>query len=268
MSPRKLNSIVRAPVGGHAKPTLLFVHGGYQDSRAWDQHFLPFFAAHGYPCVALDLSGHGQSEGREQLHNFGISDYVQDVVQAMHSCSSAPIVIGHSMGAAVVEEAVGESPALATVLMAPVPTIGTVDSIRRAVGAHPEFIGAMLRADSAKLVNDNLELFRDVFFTRDLPLKEVEQIAGLIQPESYTALTDLTMLAWRIRAPAEKIPTLVLSGEKDMLFPPALASFVATRWRTPLHVLPNTGHCIMMDAEWRSAAYLILNWLEFQQPFD
>ena len=44
--------------GNGPKPPLRFVHGGYCDSWCWEPHFLPWFAAQGYPSYALSLRGH------------------------------------------------------------------------------------------------------------------------------------------------------------------------------------------------------------------
>ncbi|HQO29280.1 MAG TPA: alpha/beta fold hydrolase, partial [Accumulibacter sp.] len=55
-----------------AAPPLLFVHGGYVSSACWDIFFLPWFSRRGFDCHALDLSGHGDSEGRRRLDSFGL----------------------------------------------------------------------------------------------------------------------------------------------------------------------------------------------------
>jgi pimeloyl-ACP methyl ester carboxylesterase len=104
---------------------LVFVHGGYATARCWDEYFLPYFNHRGFDCHALDLSGHGDSEGRERLDSFGIDDYVEDLTQVAQALPAPAIVIGHSMGTVVVERFL-EQPIRrgAAVLMAPVPPGG------------------------------------------------------------------------------------------------------------------------------------------------
>ena len=54
-----LEVISKYPAGA-ARPTpLLFVHGAWHGAWCWDEHFLDFFAAHGYAAHALSLRGHG-----------------------------------------------------------------------------------------------------------------------------------------------------------------------------------------------------------------
>ena len=101
--PRQLFTLVRPARVDKGYPPLVFVHGGYTHSGCWDINFLPFFQKRGYNCHAVDLSGHGKSPGIEDLNSFGIDDYADDVGQVVAGLSSAPVLIGHSMGAIVVQ---------------------------------------------------------------------------------------------------------------------------------------------------------------------
>ena len=92
------------------KPPLLFVHGGYSDSWCWDAFFLPWFARQGYAAHAVSLRGHGGSAGAEMLFIAGLDDYAADVERAVAQLPSPPVLIGHSMGAAVVERLLVDAP--------------------------------------------------------------------------------------------------------------------------------------------------------------
>ena len=41
------------------KPVLAFLHGSFHASWCWSEQWMPYFASHGYPCVALSLQGTG-----------------------------------------------------------------------------------------------------------------------------------------------------------------------------------------------------------------
>lgn len=87
-----------------ARPTpILFVHGAWHDAWCWQEHFLPYFAQHGYVAHALSFRGHGNSAGRERLRWSGIADYVTDLAQVVQRLPTPPILIGHSMGGLVVQ---------------------------------------------------------------------------------------------------------------------------------------------------------------------
>ena len=49
------------------RPPLLFVHGSAYDAWCWTEHFLDYFAEHGFSAYALSLRGHGGSGGRESF---------------------------------------------------------------------------------------------------------------------------------------------------------------------------------------------------------
>ena len=89
-------------VHGSGEPTLLFVHGWSCDSRYW-RHQVEHFAQH-YRVVVLDLAGHGHSgmmRGRYTMQAFG-----EDVAAVATATNSSRLVlIGHSMGGAVIAEA-------------------------------------------------------------------------------------------------------------------------------------------------------------------
>ena len=49
------------------KNTILFVHGAYHAAWCWEEHFIPFFYAHGYNVYAMSFRNHGNSERIENV---------------------------------------------------------------------------------------------------------------------------------------------------------------------------------------------------------
>jgi pimeloyl-ACP methyl ester carboxylesterase len=74
---------------------LLFVHGGGAHAHWWSPVAATF--ASGFRVLALDLSGHGDSEHREV---YALTQWTDEVaaVAADGGISGLPVVIGHSMG--------------------------------------------------------------------------------------------------------------------------------------------------------------------------
>jgi pimeloyl-ACP methyl ester carboxylesterase len=81
--------------GDPDRPGLVLVHGGAAHSGWWD-HVAPLLAGE-YCVVAPDLSGHGDSDRRDQYH---METWAREVIAvAQHSCLPAPpIIVAHSMG--------------------------------------------------------------------------------------------------------------------------------------------------------------------------
>jgi pimeloyl-ACP methyl ester carboxylesterase len=86
-----------ALVWGDAEPEYVFLHGGAQNAHTWDTVAL----ALGRPLVAIDLPGHGHSDGpgerpAGQLSALGNAADVAVVVRAL--APAARIVVGMSLG--------------------------------------------------------------------------------------------------------------------------------------------------------------------------
>src|SRR5438034_9687829 len=107
---KRLEVRSRLPAKSPGKPPLLFVHGGYCDGGCWEPHFLPWFAARGYPAHALSLRGQGPRGGRESLFVAGLQAYIADVEQLVGSLGEPPVRVGHSMVPAVVDRQMQTSP--------------------------------------------------------------------------------------------------------------------------------------------------------------
>lgn len=86
---------------GTSETTLIFIHGWSCDSRYWREQLDVF--AKNYQVITIDLAGHGHSSSTR--NNYTINSFAKDVeaVIAKENIKSA-ILIGHSMGGAVVAE--------------------------------------------------------------------------------------------------------------------------------------------------------------------
>jgi len=109
---RANNCRVYAYAGGRGfvadQPTVLFVHGSGLDHTVWILQSR-YFAHHGYNVLALDLPGHGRSEGPFLPSVEDMADWVIQVMDAATVAQAA--MVGHSMGALVTLEAAARYPA-------------------------------------------------------------------------------------------------------------------------------------------------------------
>ena len=100
-----------ALVWGDADPELVFLHGGAQNAHTWDTVAL----ALGRPLVAIDLPGHGHSDGPggdtgTQLSPEGNARDVAEVIRAL--APNARGVIGMSLGGLTTIALTGVAPEL------------------------------------------------------------------------------------------------------------------------------------------------------------
>jgi non-heme chloroperoxidase len=120
-----------------ARPPLLFVHGAFAGAWTFAEHFLPYFAAHGFPSYALSLRGHGASYGRDALTWASLADFVEDLEEAVAAIGETPVLVGHSMGAVVVMKYLERAEAPAAALIAPVPPHGLLPASLTLAIARP-----------------------------------------------------------------------------------------------------------------------------------
>src|ERR1700722_4157758 len=133
----KLEVISRLPSRPRPAPPILFVHGAWHGAWCWDEFFLSYFAAHGFEAHALSLRAHGASEGRTQLHRSRIRHYVEDVAAVFAGFSSAPILVGHSMGGFVVQKFLETQSSPAAFLLASIPPAGARSMYARLMRNQP-----------------------------------------------------------------------------------------------------------------------------------
>lgn len=93
---------IHSTVQGRGDKTIVFVHGWTCDASSWAGQ-VPAFAE-GYRVVTLDLPGHGRSESPEQAE-FSM-DLFARAVEAVRAEVGADkvVLVGHSMGAAVIRQ--------------------------------------------------------------------------------------------------------------------------------------------------------------------
>lgn len=262
MAHRKLHTLHRPPKRHNGHPPLVFVHGGYVHSGCWNLNFLPHFSRLGYHCHALDLSGHGASGGRDELHGFDIDHYAGDVAQVVAALPAPPVLVGHSMGATVVQRYLEKGRAAGVVMMAPVPTTGLAGCGLQLTLKQPDFLVEAARAVSGRYTEKTARVMREVYFSPDVTAEEFAAFKPLVQDESTTAITEMMALAWRIPPRRPRIPALVIGGEMDALFPPSLLHFTASGWNAETCVIPRGGHMLMMEPHWNAVADRIDGWLE------
>lgn len=245
-----------------AKPPLLFVHGAYVGAWCWAEYFLPWFAGRGFEAHALSLRGHGKSGGHDRLHGFGVADYVDDLEIALKAFPCTPVVVGHSMGALVVqkylERAKGALPAV--VHACPVPPFGLLPSTFQLAFFRPT-----LFAEINALVaghRTSRPALAEALFSRGVEEERVDRYYGRMQRESHRALMDMTIWnlpqLWRMN----RVEALVLGAEHDALIAPALAQSAAQMLGAEYRQLDGMGHAVMLETEWQRAAGVILEWVE------
>jgi pimeloyl-ACP methyl ester carboxylesterase len=257
----KLEVFSQLPAKRTGKPPLLFVHGGYCDAWCWTPYFLPWFAEHGWPAHALSLRGHGNSGGHDTLFIAGLDDYVADVLAVAATLPAPPVLVGHSMGAAIVERIVAAHDVPAAALLAPVPPTGLIPMAARLAAERPDYLLQMGQLDPTALSADVLATLRPFYFSDRVERRILAEALRHLNSESSRALFDLS-LRLPFPPPAHRrAPVLVLGSQADHICTPHEVQATARHHGVEAVILPALAHMLMLEPGWRTAAKAIADWL-------
>jgi len=251
----------RLPARANARPPLLFVHGGYCDAWCWEPYFLPWFASRGYPAYAISLRGHGASGGGESLFVASVDDYVADVERVRAALPASPVLIGHSMGAAVIERMLATVEVPAAALLAPVPPAGLGPVASRLLAWQPEYLVNMHRLDAPHLAGDVVAALRPMYFSADVAPEILAQAVAHLCVESPRALFDLALPVGRPRNQLAT-PPCVLGAAGDRIATPGDVKATALFYDTAPIIVPGLAHMMMLERGWETVAQPLLEWLE------
>jgi len=223
---------------GGRGPTTLYVHGSGGNHRLWAGQYGPDGPAH--PAVAVDLSGHGESDdvgtepGGETL-----SAYAADVA-AVAAETDASVLVGNSLGGAVLFRLLLEDrydPA-GVVFAGSGAKLTVHERVRELLAEDYEGIIEFLHEDSRLFYRGDPEL--------------VERSAAAMR-EAGQAVTQRDFLSChtfdvRDRLGEVDVPALAVVGEHDNLTPPAYHEFLSEELPDcDLAVLEDAAHLVMVE---------------------
>jgi pimeloyl-ACP methyl ester carboxylesterase len=247
--------------GNSRKPPLLFIHGGYCDAWCWAPHFLPWFAKRGHAAHALSLRGHGASGGYDTMFVTGLDDYAADVERVAATLPSPPVLIGHSMGAAIVERLLATGPVRAAALLSPVPPTGLLPMAARLAAEQPEYLLQLSQFDPARLTAHVLDVLRPYYFSPDVSPEILQEATRHLGPESPRALLDLSLrLHWQL-PDRNGVPLLVLGAENDRIANADDVRATAAHHGVEATIVPGLAHMLMLERQWEKPAREIARWL-------
>src|SRR3984957_19556926 len=212
----KLEVVSRLPSGPRPRPPILFVPGAWHAAWCWDEFFLSYFAAHGFEAHALSLRAHGASEGRTQLHRSRIRHYVEDVAAVAAGFSSAPILVGHSMGGFVVQKFLETRSSPAAFLLASIPPSGARSMYARLVRNRPlDVLKANATLSLLPFISDPDRAQRLLLSAATLR-EEGVRFHRLVPDESMLGFVDCRAL-YRVAANKVRSPVHVIGAADDAI---------------------------------------------------
>ncbi|TQC39028.1 alpha/beta hydrolase [Rhodococcus sp. WS4] len=240
-------SIAYRAWGNRNDPLLVLVHGAGANS-VWWEHIAPLLVS-GHRVVAPDLSGHGDSDWRDEYSLESWADEVWGIVEAEDSLD--PIVLGHSMGGCIALTLAARE--------VPIRAIAVIDSliedfqpeVRRLIDEGAPVPGHRVYGTRQEVVGR----FRAVppdetqldYITAHVAGKSVKRAA-----EGWTWKFDRKILRASRIAPENlrsgRCEVALLSGERGLATPAMIDEVIKRQTGSHVRVvIPDAAHHIMLE---------------------
>ncbi|RZO38906.1 MAG: alpha/beta hydrolase [Rhodospirillaceae bacterium] len=226
-------------------PAVIFVHGAGMDHTIWALQ-TRWFAWHGYGVLAIDLPGHGKSDG-SALESIG--DMAAWMGRLVETCGADNVsLVGHSMGSLISLAAAASSGDRISGL--------ALLGVGATMPVHPDLLAATKSNDPAawdlivswgfgKPAHFGLNKAPGMWMQgggRSLLARAPDDVLG-IDMAACDVFKDALDAAAKVAC-----PTLIIAGDRDMMTPPKAAAPLAEAIPDAMTiVLKNCGHIMMVE---------------------
>lgn len=228
---------INPPTYNRSSLSLVFVHGSGGDREDWRDQLIGL--APSATVVAIELPGHGKSDGPGESSVTAYADWVSDFVEVLRL--SNVMLVGCSLGSAITQWiALNGKPWLKA--------IGLVGAGAR-LRVHPSFLEGLKKEDGSGA----LALLADFCLspkTGDPLRSSLDQKMRSVSPDIvYGDLKACDEFDVMDRVKEIEIPTWIIVGQDDRLTPPKYAQFLHKEIKdSVLNVVEKAGHLISLEA--------------------
>jgi pimeloyl-ACP methyl ester carboxylesterase len=244
-----------------ALPTVVFIHGAQNDHSVWALQSR-WFAHHGFGVLAVDLPGHGRSDGSPLSSIEDLADWIELLLEkvgagalcvpgnALRAPATAKSValVGHSMGSLTALECASRHPAR----IARIALVGTAVPMP----VSDALLGAAKdkEAKAISMINSWSHSPHGTVGGNTLPGIWMLGAARRLMERQKSGVLHNDLAACNAyghgmdAAAALACPALIVSGSRDMMTHPKAAAKLATAIRDVKNVsLEGAGHALMAE---------------------
>ena len=219
-------------------PTIVFVHGAGHDHSVWTM-YSRFFVRKGYNAIAVDLPGHGQSDGQPLGTISDMSVWVANILRLLNIQKT--VLVGHSMGSLVAAQLAADRPSVCESIVMlgvsmPMPVSDVLMSAA-AGGQHAAFDMANFwshakRSDS----RSNPGVWKFGLNNRLMERNGTDAFYTDLQAcNSFSALATL------------EVPSLLILGEFDQMTPYKAGVQVGVTFSSQIVKIDGAGHAMLTE---------------------
>lgn len=259
VSPRRHRNFAGDP----KKPTLVFVHGVYHDSWAFESFKEPFLS-NGYSCSLVDLRGHSVEPRTSSKSRIGYREYLEDVSGTLDEIEGGKVLIGHSLGGLLALSLSNRSDVLGHALIfTPLPSAVR----KKQLGLVAEFpmksMQFLATGNAAALYHDTRFTDRYFFSGYTSQARKSEAFARICNQHEPTQLfREIMRLEFKRLEPP--VPSLIVLGSEDPTVTADVGCQLQELTGGSIVTIPRAGHDIMLEESSDIASNKIREWLRRQ----
>jgi len=249
--------------------SIILIHGNFVNDISWAK-WKAHYEQKGYTVYTPANPGHEGDPAalRNKVHpdliKTGFIDVVDNISKLIDSLPEKPLVIGHSMAGMAAMKLLELNKVAAAVSIDGAPSKNVfppVQTLKSVIPAFGFFSGK-------KYFMGSREWYDKCFFNT---LPESERGAAFetyAVPESFKVSRELVLNSFsNIDFGASHEPILFIGGGSDNIFPPALTTTLANKYkdkksRVDLKIFQGKSHFICGEKGWEIVADYILDWYE------
>jgi pimeloyl-ACP methyl ester carboxylesterase len=226
-------------------PSVVFVHGAANDHSVFALQSR-YFAYHGRNVYAVDLPGHGRSEGDALPSVEALADWIGAFLDAVQAEKAA--LVGHSLGSLAVLEAAARFPArIAKIaLLGSAVPMAVGDDLMAAARANDHVAFELINGwshSAARQLGGNP--FPGVWMTGNAMRLLERTRSGVLYADLAACRNYANGLA---AAAAARAPALVVLAARDIMAPPKFApALVGALADVRVVTLSECGHAMMSE---------------------
>lgn len=231
---------------GNSLPIVL-VHGAGGSSQRWSEQ-LSSFNGH-YNLWAMDLPGHGKSEGSLLTGIQDMAEFLEDFTAALFLTQF--VLVGHSMGGAIAQEYALQYPEKLKCLI----LIGTGARLK----VSQEILGELAAGRIPFKDVDHLYGSSTPANKREEALRELNQLSPTVHWADLEACNKFDRV---LSLEKIKVPSLMIVGDEDVMTPVKYSQFLSDHLlNSQISIIKGAGH-MCMEEKPTEVLEVIVNFLD------
>ncbi len=234
----------------HAEPIIFLLHGVGGDLDAW-QYVRDNLLKKGFSCIAMDIRGHGYSGHPRAFKKYALPCFIEDFKEILEAEKIEKVILaGHSLGAILATHIALNCPEKLEKLVLISSSNVPPPYLRIPVLKHISI--ALMNAlafVSPPAFHPRHSLYPEGKFHKDYELTGLIRTIWHNSLRSYLLSSKETLmpnLAGRLHEIT--MPTLIISGDKDSIFPTAISKHIHAEIKnSKFTVIPNGNHVLVLN---------------------